>query len=82
MDNIEGLNFLIDYENVNESGLDGAEHLYRTDSLAVFYSKACGNISRKMMNMILESRCEFYAFRLKKAGKNALDFTLFPEWES
>lgn len=74
MDNIVGLHFLIDYENVNEIGLEGVEHLCSSDSLAIFYSKACANISRKIMNIILESQCEFGAFRLKKAGKNALDF--------
>lgn len=69
-----GLHFLIDYENVRETGLDGAEYLSDLDTLSVFYSNACKNISRRVMDQILSSGCRFYVFRLKNTGKNALDF--------
>lgn len=68
------LHFLIDYENVRETGLDGAEYLCDRDTLSVFYSNACKNISKRVMDQILSSGCGFYAFRLKNTGKNALDF--------
>ncbi|MCC8060380.1 MAG: PIN domain-containing protein [Clostridiales bacterium] len=68
------LHFLIDYENVREAGLDGVEHLQDTDILTIFFSTACKNISRRMMDYIWQSGCEFHACKLKNTGKNALDF--------
>lgn len=76
MENSVGLQFLIDYENVREAGLAGIEHLYQTDTLNIFYSAACQSVSRKMMDYILQSGCEFRIYCLKKTGKNALDFYL------
>ncbi|MCC8104399.1 MAG: PIN domain-containing protein [Clostridiales bacterium] len=70
----DGLYFLIDYENVGEAGLDGMEHLYDTDVVVIFYSASCEKISKKSMDYILKSGCHFQAVRLKKTGKNALDF--------
>lgn len=74
MDGKEDLYFLIDYENVGEAGLDGMEHLYATDVVVLFYSASCEKISKKAMDYILKSGCRFQAVRLKKTGKNALDF--------
>ncbi|MCD8014393.1 MAG: PIN domain-containing protein [Lachnospiraceae bacterium] len=68
------LQFLIDYENVRETGLDGVEHLYNTDTITIFYSAVCEKISQKSMDFILHSGCRFQAVRLKRTGKNALDF--------
>jgi len=68
------LHFLIDFENVGEAGLDGMEHLYDTDVVVIFYSACCEKISKKAMDYILKSGCRFQAVRLKKTGKNALDF--------
>ncbi|MCD7882431.1 MAG: PIN domain-containing protein [Lachnospiraceae bacterium] len=68
------LHFLIDYENVREAGLEGLEHLYDTDAITIFYSAACEKISKRSMDFILQSGCHFQAVRLKRTGKNALDF--------
>ncbi|MCC8066456.1 MAG: PIN domain-containing protein [Clostridiales bacterium] len=68
------LQFLVDYENVREAGLDGLEYLCDTDAVTIFYSAACEKISRRSMDFILQSRCRFQAVRLKRTGKNALDF--------
>ncbi|MCC8043934.1 MAG: PIN domain-containing protein [Clostridiales bacterium] len=70
----ENIHFLIDYENVGESGLDGLEYLESTDTLAIFYSVSHDKISRKMIDRIMDSGCCFETYRLKKTGKNALDF--------
>jgi len=70
----EKLHFLIDYENVREAGLDGLEYLYNTDAITIFYSAACEKISKRSMDFILQSGCHFQAVRLKRTGKNALDF--------
>ncbi len=68
------LQFLIDYENVREAGLDGVEYLYDTDAITIFYSAVCEKISKRSMDFILQSGCNFQAVRLKRTGKNALDF--------
>ena len=70
------LHFLIDYENVKEAGLDGVEYLHEADTLTIFFSNACKNISRKKMDYIWQSGCEFGVYKLKNAGKNALDFCI------
>ncbi len=74
MGNKDALQFLVDYENVGESGLDGMTYLQDTDTLAVFYSTTCDKISRKTIDVIMRSGCSFETFYLKKTGKNALDF--------
>ncbi|MCC8050116.1 MAG: PIN domain-containing protein [Clostridiales bacterium] len=68
------LQFLVDYENVREAGLDGVEHLYDTDAITIFYSAVCEKISKRFMGFILQSGCSFQVVRLKRTGKNALDF--------
>lgn len=68
------MHFLIDYENVREAGLDGVEYLHDADILTIFFSTVCKNISRRMMDYIWQSGCEFHACKLKNTGKNALDF--------
>ncbi|MCD7956095.1 MAG: PIN domain-containing protein [Lachnospiraceae bacterium] len=70
----ENIHFLVDYENVGESGLDGLEYLESADTLAIFYSASCDKISRKSIDLIMSSGCNFETYRLKKTGKNALDF--------
>ncbi len=68
------LHFLVDYENVREAGLDGVEYLHDADILTIFFSAACKNVSRRVMDYIFQSGCEFHACKLKNTGKNALDF--------
>ncbi|MCD7716371.1 MAG: hypothetical protein LUI39_07960 [Lachnospiraceae bacterium] len=47
------LQFLIDYENVREAGLDGVDYLYDTDAITIFYSAVCEKISKRSMDFIL-----------------------------
>ena len=66
---------LIDYENVNESGLIGIETLSASDKMIMFYnsnSKMTIDFCRKFTN----SKCSVQYVKLNKAGKNALDFQL------
>ncbi len=71
---MEQLHFLIDFENVGEAGLDGIEYLQDTDALTLFYSKCCEKLSRRWLDGIIKSGCDFQVFKLKNVGKNALDF--------
>lgn len=71
---------LVDYENVNGSkGMKGAEYLNGEDYLVVFYSDACRNMPFEYMNPVIMSGCSFMIRKLKKVGKNALDFYIAVE---
>lgn len=71
--------FLVDYENVFAVGLKGAEYLNEKDSVIIFYSKSCQNIRKDEMDSILQSGCEFKAYKLVQAYKNGLDFYIAAE---
>lgn len=66
--------FLIDYENVRNSGMLGGELLLPADRVFLFYSEAAGKMEAKYLEQIEASGCGFEACKLHKAGKNALDF--------
>lgn len=68
------IHFMIDYENVQNSGLTGCEYLQPEDSITIFYSASCPNIEMGRMEQILESGCTLDICRLQNVGKNALDF--------
>lgn len=68
------LHFMIDFENTGNSGLQGASYLNREDSITIFYSKANYSVERRKIQEITESDCRLDICKLKKEGKNALDF--------
>lgn len=68
------LHFLIDFENVGNSGLQGAGQLSGGDCVVIFFSQARNRIEQRKFQQITESGCEFEICKLHKTGKNALDF--------
>lgn len=71
---------LVDYENVgNINGLRGVDVLKREDTLIIFFSDNCKKIRADYMQYIKESECRFRVVKLKKAGKNGLDFYIATE---
>ncbi len=66
--------FLIDFENVGDDGLKGAEYLLDEDVVIIFYSQACEKIRQGNLMQIMDSFCHLDICKLKKQGKNALDF--------
>lgn len=66
--------FLIDYENVQNNGMRGTEHLLPTDHVTVFYSSAAPNMETQYLMGIKSSGCAFEVCKLVKPHKNALDF--------
>ncbi len=66
--------FLIDYENVNHSGLEGFDRLKETDTIVLFYSETCEKMRRFRLDQLLEANCDWEIYELMNAGKNALDF--------
>ncbi len=66
---------LVDYENVYGSyGLKGVEYLTAKDNLYIFYSQSCKKIRAEYMEAIEASGCNFFIYKLKNTGKNAMDF--------
>ena len=68
------IHFMIDFENTRNRGLQGAEYLQPDDSVTIFYSQVCMKIERRRFQQVKESGCNFRLCKLKKTGKNALDF--------
>lgn len=66
--------FLVDYENIGNSGLRGSEHLTHEDAVIIFYSGTCHSIENRYLNNFTRSGCWFEAVPLQKAYQNALDF--------
>lgn len=66
---------MVDYENVGAAhGMHGVEYLTNRDILYIFYSQCCAKMRAEDLYAIYESGCQFYAYKLLNAGKNALDF--------
>lgn len=66
--------FLIDYENVNNAGMQGTRDLFTADHVILFYSSATPNMEFQHLQQIKESGCTFEVCKLQKTRKNALDF--------
>lgn len=66
--------FLIDHENVKSNGYKGADYLLPEDTVEIFYSECCKNISQGLFKDMKESGCEIKICKLCQTRKNALDF--------
>lgn len=66
--------FLVDYENVGNTGMKGCHYLNETDQVIVFYSEAKKNMERRFLEAVTDTGCVFEVCKLCKNGKNALDF--------
>lgn len=66
--------FMVDFENVKNDGLTGAEHLTREDTVIIFFSENCPNISLDRIYEIVSASCGLEIYKLQSVGKNALDF--------
>lgn len=66
--------FLIDYENVQNSGMRGSEYLLSSDHVIVFYSKNAPLMEMRHLDNIKNSGCGFEVCELLTKRKNGLDF--------
>lgn len=66
--------FLIDYENVRNSGMRGSEHLLPTDHVILFYSSDSPTMEQRHLMNIQDSGCSFETYKLLMKRKNGLDF--------
>jgi hypothetical protein len=66
--------FLVDFENVRSGGLRGVDYLEQSDYITLFFSNAAHSCEKRYLEDIERSGCHFDTCKLKKTGKNALDF--------
>ena len=68
--------FLVDYENVNVSGLNGITSLTENDSVIVFYSENADTLTFGIHRRLNESKAEIKFQKVLVKEKNARDFQL------
>ena len=68
--------YLIDYENVNESGLEGVKGLKSEDQVHIFFSDQIKTIPFERSIELTQSRARIEYIRTHKTAKNYLDFQL------
>jgi hypothetical protein len=68
------LHFMIDFENIRDRGLDGAEYLTEDDSVTIFFSRSCQKVGQGKLQKVFDSGCKLDICQLQNTGKNAVDF--------
>lgn len=68
--------YLIDYENVHQSGLNGVEKLTENDKLIIFYTTNAENLTFSLYEKLIQCKAEIQLHKVQCGGKNALDFQL------
>ena len=68
--------YLVDYENVKSSGLNGIHRLDDSCNVCIFYSRNADRISTELNLHLKESRANITYHHVEVGQKNALDFQL------
>ena len=68
--------FLVDYENVNVSGLNGITKLSDNDVVVIFYSDNADTLTFSLHKRLNETKAALQYQKVKAGVKNALDFQL------
>ena len=68
--------FLVDYENVNASGLKGVSSLSEEDTVVIFYSEKAETLTFGLHRRLNESKATISFQRVQTGVKNALDLQL------
>lgn len=68
--------YLIDYENVNASGLKGIENLSRTDKVLIFFGINTKHIPIDTHVNVIKSKAKIEHILLERSGRNYLDFQI------
>lgn len=63
------MHFLVDYENVRNTGMRGSEYLLQTDDLIVFFSSSASTMEARHLNNIRASGCGFEICELFGKGE-------------
>ena len=66
--------YIVDYENVNHSGLCGIDKLLSDDEVELFYSDKADNLPIDILEEILKSKANLKCIKVAKTAPNYLDF--------
>lgn len=68
--------YLIDFENVRTDGVKKLDEIKDGDTIAIFYSENCKNITLDVIENLTKFNVRINCFKAKLGTKNALDFQL------
>ena len=68
--------YLIDFENVRTDGVRSLTDLKCGDTVAIFYSEQCKNITLDVIENLTRQGVQICCYQAKLGTKNALDFQL------
>ncbi|MDE6780350.1 MAG: hypothetical protein K2J40_02680 [Ruminococcus sp.] len=68
--------YLIDYENVHQTGLNGIENLTENDIVVIFYTENAETLTFSLYEKLVQCKAEIQLCKVQCGGKNALDFQL------
>ena len=68
--------FLVDFENVNSSGLLGIKDISENDSVFIFYTPNAATLSFDAHKMLIETKAAIKYINVAAGTKNSLDFQL------
>ncbi len=70
--------YLVDYENVNQKGINGINQLKLTenDSVIIYYSNNANSLTFELHKELMRSNAKIEYRKITNEGKNALDFIL------
>ena len=68
--------YLIDLENVNSGGFEGANNLEESDELIVFYSEKADTLKIHIIRALLNTKAEIKFYKSKNGIMNAMDFDI------
>lgn len=68
--------YLIDLENVNSGGFEGANNLEESDELVVFYSEKADTLKIPIITALLKTAAEIKFYKCKNGIMNAMDFDI------
>lgn len=70
--------YLVDYENVNQKGVNGVTQLKLTenDSIVIYYSNSANSLTFELHNELMHTNAKIEYRKITSESKNALDFIL------
>ncbi|MBO6140420.1 MAG: hypothetical protein J6O40_01380 [Ruminococcus sp.] len=68
--------YLIDLENVNSGGFEGANNLNESDELIVFYSEKADTLKIHIITTLLKTKASIKFYKSKNGIMNAMDFDI------
>lgn len=70
--------YLVDFENVNQKGVNGVYQLKLTenDSIIIYYSNSANSLTFELHNELMRTNAKIEYRKITSESKNALDFIL------